>query len=216
MKLFAATRNRHKLAELRAILGPAWQVEGLDEHPDMPVVDEDEPTFVGNAIKKAVRAASFVHGEMLVMADDSGLEVFALGGAPGVRSARYAGEPCDWRRNNEKLLAELAGVPAGKRQARFTCVVAVAGVSFALESAAREAGLAVTIREPYIVAVCNGICAGRIVDAPRGANGFGYDPLFVPAGRDQTFAELADTEKNRISHRARALEQVKALLLALA
>jgi len=215
MQLLAATRNKHKLAELRAILGAPWEVLGLDAVPGMPEVVEDEPTFVGNAIKKAVRAASFVQGRMLTMADDSGLEVLALNRAPGVRSARYAGEPANDQRNNEKLLHEMAGMADADRAARFSCVIAIAGASFALAQAARKAGVAFTLRDPFIVAVCSGVCAGRIAREPRGTHGFGYDPLFVPENHDRTYAELPDTEKNKISHRARALEKVRQLLRAL-
>lgn len=215
MQLLAATRNKHKLAELRAILGAPWEILGLEAAPGMPEVVEDEPTFVGNAIKKAVRAASFVQGKMLTMADDSGLEVLSLDLAPGVRSARYAGEPSNDQRNNEKLLRELAGGADTERVARFSCVIAIAGASFELANAARKVDAAFTMRDPFIVAVCSGVCAGRIVREPRGTNGFGYDPLFVPENYNQTYAELPDTEKNKISHRARALEKVKALLQAM-
>ena len=215
MQLLAATRNKHKLAELRAILGAPWEILGLETAPGMPEVVEDEPTFVGNAIKKAVRTASFVQGRILTMADDSGLEVLALDLAPGVLSARYAGEPSNDQRNNEKLLRAMAGVGDAQRVARFSCVIAIASGSFALADAARKADVAFTLRDPFIVAVCSGVCAGRIVREPRGTNGFGYDPLFVPESYDQTYAELPDTEKNKISHRARALENVKALLAAL-
>jgi XTP/dITP diphosphohydrolase len=215
MQLLAATRNKHKLAELRAILGAPWDILGFDAAPGMPEVVEDEPTFVGNAIKKAVRAASFVQGKMLTMADDSGLEVLSLDLAPGVLSARYAGEPGNDQRNNEKLLREMAGMADAERVARFSCVIAIAGASFALANAARKADVAFTLRDPFIVAVCSGVCAGRIIREPRGTNGFGYDPLFVPENYDQTYAELPDTEKNKISHRARALEKVKELLSAL-
>ena len=215
MQLPAATRNKHKLGELRAILGTSWDVLGLDAAPGMPEVVEDEPTFVGNAIKKAVRAAEFVQGKMLTMADDSGLEVFALGGQPGVFSARYAGEPSNDQRNNDKLLQEMTNVPNDQRLARFSCVIAVAGTSFDLARAARQINVPFTLRDPFIVATCAGVCAGHIGRVAVGTNGFGYDPLFVPAGYDVTYAELDDTEKNRISHRAQAVAQVKELLQAI-
>lgn len=216
MQLLAATRNNHKLAELRAILGAAYEVIGLDDLPDAPDVVEDATTFADNAIKKAVRAAQLVRGDMLAFADDSGLEVDALDGAPGVISARYAQEPSgprpDARMNNEKLLRELASVPDEKRTAAFRCVIAMAGLSFSLAAAAHKAGLAVTVREPYTVVMCQGFCHGCILRAPRGEHGFGYDPLFVPEGQDKTFAELGDDVKNVISHRARALAKIKTLL----
>lgn len=183
MKLVIATRNRHKLDEIRAILGPSGpELCSALDFPEIPDVVEDGDTFEANAVKKA-EALHRATG-LWAMADDSGLEVDALGGAPGVRSARYAGEPACHRSNNEKLLAALRGTAA--RAARFRCVIALAGPGF--ETATVE-----------------GRCEGVIADAPRGHGGFGYDPLFVPAGHERTFAELDAAIKNRISHRARAL-----------
>ena len=184
MELLIATRNRHKLAEIRAIFAPAGcELLAADDVPGLPSdVEEDADTFEGNALKKA-RALRDASG-MWTLADDSGLEVAALGGAPGVRSARYAGEPCDNARNNEKLLAELRGVE--DRRARFRCVLALCapdGREWTLE----------------------GVCNGRIALRPSGGEGFGYDPLFLPDGHDTSFAAMAPEEKNRISHRARAL-----------
>ena len=185
MKLLIATRNRHKLAEIRAILAvPGWELVGADEVPGLPEVEEDAPTFEGNASKKARTLA--LAGRCWALADDSGLEVDALHGAPGVTSAHYAGPQADTPANNAKLLAALQGVT--DRRARFRCVLALAAPD----------GRVRTV---------DGRCEGRILAAPRGAQGFGYDPLFVPDGREQTFAELPPEVKNRISHRARALQR---------
>lgn len=188
MKLLVASRNRHKLDEIRAILDvPGLVLVGADDVPGLPDVEEDAPTFEGNACKKAqtlARAAG-----CWALADDSGLEVDALHGAPGVHSARYAGAPGDTPANNAKLLQALAG--QANRRARFRCVLALAS----------PAGGVRTVE---------GRCEGRILDAPRGLNGFGYDPLFVPDGCEQTFAELPAAAKNRISHRARALRRAMA------
>jgi XTP/dITP diphosphohydrolase len=187
-RLAFASGNQHKVAEIAAMLKPrGWEVVPLPL-----TVDEDAPTFAGNAEKKA--RAALARSGLPSLADDSGLEVDALGGAPGVLSARYAGEPCDDAANNGKLLGALAGVPDERRTARFRCaLVFVDGDGTRLEA--------------------DGTCEGRIGHAPRGSFGFGYDPLFIldrvaddAAGR--TMAELAPDEKNRISHRARALEQL--------
>ena len=190
MKMVFASGNKHKVAEIAAMLAPrGFEVEALA----LPV-EEDAPTFAGNAEKKA-RAALAASG-LPSLADDSGLEVDALGGAPGVRSARWAGEPCDDAANNAKLLRELAGVPDARRTARFRCALAFVD---------RDGALLVS----------DGTCEGRIGHAPRGSNGFGYDPLFVIVGGDgdgRTMAELPTDEKNRISHRARALAKMAKLL----
>ncbi|MFA6563872.1 MAG: non-canonical purine NTP pyrophosphatase [Verrucomicrobiia bacterium] len=219
MRLLAATRNRHKLGELRAILGASFEVIGLDAVPVAADVIEDELTFAGNAAKKAVWAMQLVPRDMLALADDSGLEVDALDNAPGVMSARYAQEaggarPTD-QLNNTKLLRALAGVLAEKRTARFQCVIAIAGVSPMLVVAAKQAGVPSEPRGDWTVALCAGTCEGRILFEPRGAGGFGYDPLFVPAGHELTFAELGEDVKNGISHRARAMNKAKVLLDAM-
>jgi XTP/dITP diphosphohydrolase len=219
MRLLAATRNQHKLGELRALLGATFDVLGLDAVDGATEVVEDEPTFAGNAAKKAVWAAQLVQGRWLALADDSGLEVDALGGAPGVRSARYAQEaggprPTD-SQNNARLLHALAGVPAEQRTARFQCVIALAGASPALTAAAKQVGAPYATRDEWTVAWCAGTCEGRILFEPCGAGGFGYDPLFVPAGHERTFAELGEDVKNGLSHRARAMAVAKALLDAL-
>lgn len=184
-RLAFASGNRHKVAEIAAMLAPhGWEVVPLGL-----AVEEDAPTFAGNAEKKA-RAALAASG-LPSLADDSGLEVDALDGAPGVLSARYAGEPCDDAANNRKLLGALAGVPDGRRTARFRCALV-----FVDADGTRLA--------------TDGTCEGRIGHAPRGSGGFGYDPLFFVDGdaRGRTMAELLPDEKNRISHRARALEKM--------
>jgi XTP/dITP diphosphohydrolase len=182
-KLAFASGNKHKVAEIAAMLAPrGWEVVPLTL-----TVDEDAPTFAGNAEKKA-RAALAASG-LPSLADDSGLEVDALDGAPGVRSARWAGAHGDDAANNRKLLGELDGVEEARRGARFRCALVFVdgdGTRLAAE----------------------GACEGRIGHAPRGDGGFGYDPLFLIAGdaAGRTMAELSPDEKNRISHRARALE----------
>ena len=184
MKLYVATHNAHKLREIGEIL-PGYVIVADD-----PGVEETAPDFAGNALIK-VRAIAARHPGSWSMADDSGLEVRALGGAPGVRSARYAGEPSNTPANNALLLKNLEGVE--DRAARFTCTIAL------VDPAGRE----------HVVA---GHCPGRIAHAPSGTAGFGYDPLFIPDGHDMSFADLGEEAKNKISHRGRALAQVKALL----
>ena len=194
MKLLVATRNKHKLEEIRQIFGlPGLALLAADEVPGLPEdVVEDAATFEGNALKKA-RELCRASG-LWTLADDSGLEVLALDNAPGVYSARYVGEPCSYPANNAKLLRELAGVV--DRRARFRCVIALCAPD------GRE----------WTVA---GSCPGRIIHEARGANGFGYDPLFVPDGFEQTFAELDGASKNRISHRGLALKNAAAAWHAL-
>ncbi len=188
MKLLIATRNAGKLKEIRAILDlPGVEIVGADEVPGLPDVVEDRDTFEGNATKKAVELAAA--SSMLTLADDSGLEVDALGGEPGVYSARYAGEPSNDAANNRKLLAALDG--AADRTARFRCAIALATPD----------GTSATV---------DGRCEGRIGSEPRGEGGFGYDPLFIPDGYDQSFGELAPDVKHSISHRGSALAAAKA------
>ncbi len=186
--LLLATRNAHKTAEVRAILGSSWTVTDLSLHPDWPEVEETGDTFSANAALKAL-AASTRAPDAWVLADDSGLEVDALGGAPGVLSARYAGPGADDARNRAKLLAALAeagAMEASQRRARFRCVLALArGARLAGEFA--------------------GAVEGTITLAEEGAGGFGYDPLFQPDGFAGTFGTLPAETKNRLSHRARAL-----------
>jgi XTP/dITP diphosphohydrolase len=184
MRLVIATRNRHKLDEIKAILDqPTLHLLSSFDFPDVPDVEETGNTFEENAALKA-RALAAATG-LWAMGDDSGLEVDALGGAPGVYSARYAGLPAvDYAANNRKLLAALAGHT--NRRARFRTVLALAAPD----------GRLFTVE---------GTCPGVIADAPRGDGGFGYDPLFIPDGASVAFAEMPAAEKNRISHRGRAL-----------
>ncbi len=183
MKLVIATRNAHKLEEIHSIFDfQNLEVMSAFDFPDIPDVVEDGDTLEANAIKKAVEIATATG--CWALADDSGLEVDALDGAPGVYSARYAGESCCYEANNEKLLRELQDKK--DRSARFRTVIALSD----------PGGSAQTVE---------GECPGVIIEELRGINGFGYDPLFVPDGYAETFAELASEEKNRISHRARAL-----------
>jgi len=200
MRLLIATRNRHKVQEIRSILGEGFEYVSLADFPDAPEVTEDGKTFEENARKKTVEIAGWLKSrtgilpvESLVLADDSGLEVDALNGAPGVYSARYAGEPADHAANNRKLLEALRSVPAERRTARFRCVIAVA-------------------KPDGMVRIAQGTCEGTIGFEPRGTQGFGYDPLFIPNGYTQTFAELGNDVKDRISHRARALAGVREML----
>ncbi len=184
MKVLVATGNRHKFREIRAILRvPHMQLFSLWEVADPPEVVEDGATFEENAVLKAAALARFTG--CWTLADDSGLEVDCLGGEPGVWSARYAGLPTNDGANNARLLARMGDVT--DRGARFRCVIALAD----------PGGVAQTV---------SGACPGRVLTALRGTHGFGYDPLFVPDGHDQTFAELDSSIKNRISHRARALD----------
>ena len=183
MKLLIATGNRHKLQEISAILKvPHLQLLGLADIAGAPGVEEDGDTFEFNAVKKASILARFAG--CWTLADDSGLEVQALDGAPGVWSARFAGLPGNDAANNAKLLAAMQGV--ANRRAQFRCVIALSDPS----------GTSRTV---------TGACPGALLGAPRGHAGFGYDPLFVPDGYDLTFAELDAATKNRISHRAIAL-----------
>lgn len=187
MILLISSRNDHKIREIKAILGrPGLDIRSVADVPDLPDVEEDGDTFAANALKKArelARASGF-----WTIADDSGLEVDALGGAPGVMSARYAGVHGDDGANNAKLLRQLDGVT--DRGAQFHSAVALVAPD------GREW-------------VAEGICRGTLLTEGRGTGGFGYDPLFVPEGFDKTFAELGSEVKNRISHRAKALAEAK-------
>ena len=182
--LLIASRNRHKLVEIRAILG--IKLLSADDLPGLPEIEETADTFEGNALLKA-RGLALASGHW-TLADDSGLEVDFLNGAPGVRSARYAGERAADAENLAKLVAAMAGVK--QRAARFRCVIALCSPE----------GESRTVF---------GACEGRLSESPRGANGFGYDPLFIPEGHDKTFAELPAETKNALSHRARALAAAK-------
>lgn len=187
--LLVSTRNRHKLREIRTILGARFEVSDLSILPTMDEVEETGTSFEENAELKAVAAAQLFGG--WVIADDSGLEVDALGGSPGVYSARYAGETASDSENNALLLKNLKKVPEQKRRARFHCVIVLA-------------------RAGRKLAAFSGVVEGLIASSPRGAEGFGYDPLFIPDGFSETFGELPVATKNRLSHRARALDQLRA------
>jgi len=195
--LLVATRNARKTREIQRILGPRFAVRDLSDHPQISKAAEMGKTFEENAVLKATAASKELPG--LVIADDSGLEVDALGGAPGIYSARYAGQSASDKQNIDKLLIELAQTHAreDQRSARFRCILAIA-------------------QSGEILGVFEGVVAGTIVDLPRGRNGFGYDPIFLPKGLDQTFGELAPAEKDRLSHRAHALEKLRPFLNAAA
>ena len=186
-KLYVATHNAHKIREIGEILA-GWEIIA-DDPCD---VEENAPDFTGNALIK-VRAISSKHPGQWCMADDSGLEVACLGGAPGVKSARYAGSECSTAKNNSLLLANMEGV--ADRTANFTCAIAL------VDPDGREHTL-------------TGKCYGRIAAEPSGAAGFGYDPLFIPDGMDVSFADLSADEKNAISHRGRALLEARKILEA--
>lgn len=222
--LLIATRNLHKVEEIRAILGQEFRYLTLQSFPGAPEVVEDMPTFSGNATKKAVQLAKWLAGtadqdrrmspeRLFVLADDSGLEVDALGGAPGVHSARFAaldtGAPGNspTAENNAKLLRLLQGVAAAKRTARFHCAVALTPVPQPQQESASPVCYADECE--LSTELFDGVCEGRIVLEARGRGGFGYDPLFLPSGYDQTFGELPEAVKNQLSHRAKALEKVK-------
>ncbi len=192
--LVVASHNKNKIREIKDLVADlSFKVVSIEELGDFPDIEEDGATFKENARKKALETAQHVH--QLVLADDSGLEVDALNGAPGVYSARFAGEPTSDERNNQKLLALLEGVEPDKRGAQFRCVMALADPSGRVEYA-------------------EGICRGSIGFSPQGENGFGYDPLFLVPEYGKTFAQLGPKLKNKISHRGRAMEQMKKILQA--
>ncbi len=253
--LVIATRNAHKAGEIRAILSDQFRYLTLNDFPAAPAVAEDADSFAGNASKKAVGLAEWLNtvsspkllnpgGHGFVLADDSGLEVDALNGAPGVHSARFAAldeaatsnssvafKNSPDLANNEKLLRLLKDVPLEKRTARFRCVVAVVELSAPtppapgaggtrpvtnyLQDAGEVRGRGRRTRMgTSVVPICfHGVCEGRINLAPRGQKGFGYDPLFVPVGFQQSFGELGEELKNRLSHRAQALLKLRAWLV---
>ena len=194
IELLFATRNANKTAEIQRILGPQFNVTDLAAHPEIPHIAESGTTFQENAILKAVAVSKRMPG--FVIADDSGLEVEALGGAPGIHSARYAGMNATDQEKTDKLLEELTRVGATKnaRRARFRCVLALA-------------------YKGNVLGAFEGIIKGQIADRPHGSHGFGYDPIFMPEGFQQTFGELAPAEKNQLSHRARALERLRTFLI---
>ena len=191
--LLVATRNPHKTRELQQILGSDFTVCDLRAHSEISEIAETGTSFEENAKLKALAVSRKLPG--LVAADDSGLEVHALGGAPGIYSARYAGTNATNKERIDKLLEELARVDAKKEQrsARFRCVLVLA-------------------RNGDVLGTFEGIVEGQIADRPRGSHGFGYDPIFVPNGFQQTFGQLRPAEKNQLSHRARALKKLRAFL----
>ena len=192
MKLVVATNNPHKIKEIASILrGQHYEILSLKDFPDAPVVTEDGSTFEENAVKKASIIAKYTG--LLTLADDSGLEVDALKGEPGVKSARFAGENATDEDRNRKLLNLLKDVPESKRSARFKCAMA----------------LSTPQGDTKVVL---GICEGNIAFEPKGNTGFGYDPVFLVPCYGKTFAELGPDIKNRISHRAIALQKIKKLL----
>jgi XTP/dITP diphosphohydrolase len=209
--LVIATRNAHKVDEIRSVLGDGFHYVTLRDLPGAPTPEETGATFAANAGIKAAAIAAWLLEQPacpvplpgFVLADDSGLEVDALDGAPGVHSARYAAEELQLpahanapdAANNDRLLRELADVPPERRTARFRCVLALTPIAHATPTHTFD-----------------GTCEGRLGFVPRGAHGFGYDPLFLPDGQAQSFAELGESAKNAISHRARALAQLKVWL----
>jgi XTP/dITP diphosphohydrolase len=197
--LVLGTRNAKKGREMAALVAPPWEpnprlgrlsIRSADEFPAAPEVVEDADTFSGNARKKASEIARALGA--WVVADDSGLAVDALGGAPGVLSARYAGEPCDDEANNRKLLEDVASLDDERRGAAFRCALALADPSGAIRLEAE------------------GSCRGRLTGEPRGSGGFGYDPLFLIPEYHKTFGELSPLVKHQLSHRARAFAVLRA------
>ncbi len=187
--IIIATRNAHKTAEIRQMLGEEWQVKDANDFTDWPIVEETGETFLANATLKAV-AISLVH-EGIVLADDSGLCVDFLDGAPGVWSSSYGGEEGNHAKNNARLLAEMQGV--AQRGGYFSCTMVLA-------------------QQGEVLAHFEGRCTGRILTTASGGHGFGYDPLFAPHGYDQSFADLGSEVKNTLSHRGAALKKVMAWL----
>jgi len=195
-RLLFASRNAHKTREIQQILGPEFEVRDLSAYPKISETVESGESFEENAKLKAIAVSKKMPG--LVIADDSGLEVEVLGGAPGIYSARYAGAKATDKENIDRLLGQLGriGAKRDQRRARFRCVLALA-------------------RNGQMLGTFEGITDGIIVDQPRGSRGFGYDPIFVPKGFGHTFAELPAELKNRISHRAQAIHALAAKLTAL-
>ncbi|PYJ51374.1 MAG: non-canonical purine NTP pyrophosphatase [Verrucomicrobia bacterium] len=195
-QLIVATHNRNKTREIQQILGPKFEVRDLSAYPKISETVESGKSFEENAKLKAIAVSKKMPG--LVIADDSGLEVEVLGGAPGIYSARYAGAKATDKENIDRLLEELTriGAQRDQRRARFRCVLALA-------------------RNGQMLGTFEGTTDGTIVDQPRGLHGFGYDPIFVPKGFGHTFAELPAELKNRISHRAQAIRVLAAKLTAL-
>jgi XTP/dITP diphosphohydrolase len=201
IRVYLGTRNAKKLRELAQLINPPWEpndrlgrldVHSLDAYPDLPDVVEDAPTFAGNAAKKASEVARALNA--WVLADDSGLAVDALDGAPGVMSARYAGNHGDDGANNLKLLADLADIPEPRRGAAFICALALADPGGVIRLEAE------------------GACRGRIIREGNGDGGFGYDPLFLIPEYHKTFAQMGALAKHQLSHRARAFSKLRPML----
>jgi XTP/dITP diphosphohydrolase len=201
MDLLLATRNVNKTREFAQILGNRFRISDLSNLESSPKLEETGRTFGENAILKALAISGPRHlsqvkdQPVFVVADDSGLEVDALGGAPGIFSARYAGGNATNKQNIDKLLRELLcpNVPLDQRSARFRCVIALA-------------------RDGKLLGTFEGAVDGTIIDHPRGDRGFGYDPIFLPDGSDRTFGEMAPQLKNQISHRAKAIAALREFL----
>jgi XTP/dITP diphosphohydrolase len=190
--VIVATRNKGKIREIRdALKGLNLRIYGLSDFPDVPEIEEDGHSFTENALKKARFYAKYFG--KVTLADDSGLEVDSLKGLPGVYSARYAGERASSRDNNQKLLREIQGVPISKRGARFRCIIAMKSPE------GREA-------------LADGSCRGKIGLKEKGKKGFGYDPLFILDKNGKTMAELSLEEKNRVSHRGKALRKIRKII----
>ena len=188
VELILATGNPNKTREFRELLGPEFEVNDLNSFPELRTVDEPGRTFTENATLKAMSVSK--HRPELVIADDSGLEVEALNGAPGIYSARYAGENANDQDNIRKLLRALCDARSKEKSARFACVIAAA-------------------QNGKLFGTFEGVVEGRIVALPRGTNGFGYDSVFQPNGFEQTFAEMPPELKNKISHRAQAVAALR-------
>jgi len=188
-RLIVATRNAHKTAEIRSILGGRFEVVDATAFPEFPEIEETGTTFLENARLKAEGISRLIDG--WVLSDDSGLEVDALGGAPGVWSSSYGGEEGNNEKNNARLMTEMSGQE--NRAGRFVCTMVLA-------------------KDGKERANFSGAVEGSIIGEPRGSEGFGYDPLFIPTGYEHTFSELGDAVKNTLSHRSRALSQITAWL----
>ncbi len=192
MEIVLATKNKNKIKEVKRIIrDKSISMLTIDDFPGCPEVEEDGTTFEANAVKKALAVAHYT--EKPSLADDSGLEVYALNGAPGTFSSRYAGKEADDRRNIQKLLYEMLLVDEEKRGARFTCCVALAFPD-------------------GIVKTFFGYIEGRIGKEPKGVKGFGYDPVFYPEGESRSFAEMSGEEKDALSHRGKALKELEKYL----
>lgn len=202
--LLIATRNAHKTREIQEILGSDFELRDLTAHPEIPETIESGKTFEENAILKAIAVSKECYG--LVAADDSGLEVDALGGAPGIFSARYASKDATDKQNVDKLLGELARHLSGRNSPRSELSEKQVG-NLPHLSARFRCVIALT-RRGKLLETFKGDVEGRIVDVRRGSQGFGYDPIFVPSGFEETFAELPIEVKNRISHRAHAIQKL--------